>query len=320
VSLEVRSVVDPSAEIVSAISQLAPENPFYTKDYCSFMRLKGMVPVAFQLESSGELVAACTAFSKRGRMNHRLEITSSPDVNGDMAFWNGVRKFCRDSKVSLLDVYTFASPEGAIPQLDGEISRTQRFEFQLDLTVDDLWPGVHRRHIRQIKAARTSGVELRRSSDTDDYRKHADLANLSLSRRRGHGSSIDYEIDVQDLLAFRDLDAGELYFASDGSEMLASMLVLKSAAGAYAQTSGTSDKGRECGASQFLFYEIASALRGEGKSVFNLGGTDVESVGLQEFKFNFGTKKLELEKVQFDFGGVVRKTIGKAVALIRPGR
>jgi lipid II:glycine glycyltransferase (peptidoglycan interpeptide bridge formation enzyme) len=283
------------------------------------MRSKGSSPVVLLLEANGKPVAACTAFSKKGRINHRLEIISAPAVRETAIFWDGLLKFCQDTEVSILSVQTFASTESSIGKMDGEVSRKSRFEYQLDLSADDLWAGLHRRHRRQIKIARDNGLEIRQMADRKSYRLHAEIANLSLNRRRTGGDSIDYEIDFKDLLLFKENNVGELYQAVCGGEVFSSLLVLKSPAGAYAQTSGTSTNGRDCGASQFIFFEVACLLKAEGKTVFNLGGTDLKSSGLQDFKASFGARQFELESAEFYFGGIVKKTIGKVLEFIRPG-
>lgn len=284
------------------------------------MRSKGSSTFVLLLEENGKPVAACTAFSKKGRINHRLEIISAPSVRESEVFWSGLRQFCIDSGVSILSVHTFGSTEASIGGMDGEVSRKKRFEYQLDLTSDDLWAGMHRRHQRQIKIARKNGLEIHRMTDPEAYQLHTELANLSLNRRRTGGDSIDYEIEARDLLLFKDNNVGELYQAVCGGEVFSSLLVLKSPAGAYAQTSGTSLKGRACGASQFVFFEVACLLKAEGKTVFNLGGTDTKSSGLQDFKASFGARQISLETAEFYFGGAMKKTIGKVLGFIRLGK
>ncbi|MGB7210823.1 MAG: GNAT family N-acetyltransferase [Pyrinomonadaceae bacterium] len=319
-SVEFRAVPEPSESLLSSVSSLAPENPFYTPEYCRVMRSKGSSPVVLLLEANGKAVTACTAFSKKGRINHRLEIISAPAVGETDIFWRGLHKFCRDNEVSILSVHTFGSTETSIGRMDGEVSRKKRFEYQLDLRADDIWAGLHRRHQRHIKNASKNGLEIRLTTDPEAYRLHAELANLSLNRRRIGGDSIDYEVDARDLLLFKDNDVGELYQAVCGGEVFSSLLVLKSPAGAYAQTSGTSSKGRDCGASQLIFFEVACLLKAEGKTVFNLGGTDTKSSGLQDFKASFGARQFELEAAEFYFGGVMKKTICKVLEFIRLGK
>ena len=101
-------------------------------------------------------------------------------------------------------------------------------------------------------------------------------------------------------------------------EVLSSILVLRSRSGAYAQTSGTVDGGLEYGAAQFLWHETARRLQNESVDLLNLGGTDLESKGLQEFKAGFGAVRVELESAEFYLGGILRKTVGAMISKFRP--
>ncbi len=316
-SVEFKTISEPSAEIINLVSALAPENPFYTPEYVNVMLEKGSASIVLLLESEGQLVTACTAFSKKGRINQRLDIISLPAIRDQDVFWNGLDNFCRDSDISILGIYTFGSNDAFIRKLGGEVFRKSRYEYQLDLSVCDIWNGLQRRHQRHIKTARKKGLEFRPASEDDAYTLHADLANLSLNRRKSSGDNIAYSIDVRDLISFRNNNAGELYQAVFNGEVVSSIFVLKSPTGAYAQTSGTSNEGRDCGASQFLFFEVACLLKSEGKVLFNLGGTDIDSTGLQEFKASFGAKRVELEAAEFYFGGAFKKAVGKTVDILR---
>lgn len=315
--VEFRAVSDPSRELLERVSASAPENPFYTFEYVNARRGIGADAYVFYLESDSRLLSACTAFSKRGRFNHRLEITSLPGISEPAAFWKGLRRFCRESRVSILDIHTFGSNETEISILDGEVSRRGRYEYQLDLRNTDLWSGLHRRHQRHIKKARNAGLTVRRTTDLRDGAIHTGLANTALTRRRDHGHDIGSEVQNQDSVAYLTNNAGEIFQAILNGEVHSSILVIKSGKGAYSQTSGTTDAGRDLGASQLLFYETASIFQKESFDVFNLGGTDLESHGLQEFKASFGSTRVDLESAEFHFGGVVRKTIGKFIETLR---
>ncbi len=315
--VEFRAVSDPSRDLMERVSALAPENPFFTFEYVDARRTRGVDAYVIYLEEDARLFSACTAFSTRGRLNHRLEITSLPHIDDPAAFWEGLRRFCTESNVSILDVHTFASEEAEIPHNEGEVSRKVRYEFQLDLKNTDLWRGLHRRHQRHIKKALNAGLTLTRSIDPQACEVHTRLANIALTRRRDRGHEIASEIQDQDSLAYLQSNVGEIFQAVLDGEVLSSILVLKSSKGAYAQTSGTTSGGRDLGASQLLFYETACILQKESFDVFNLGGTDMESTGLQDFKASFGARRLQLEAVEFHFGGVVKKTIGKLIEKFR---
>ena len=315
--VEFRAVSDPSRDLLEQVSALAPENPFYTFEYVRARQSRGSDAHVLYLKADGRVSSACTAFSRHGRLNHRLEITSLPSISDPAAFWKGLRQFCRESRVSILDIHTFGSNETAIPKLDGEVSRRRRYEYQIDLRNTDLWGGLHRRHQRHIKKALKAGLVLRRTTDPRDCAIHTSLANTALTRRRDHGHTIASEIKDQDSLTYLKHNAGEIFQALLDGEVFSSILVLKSSKGAYAQTSGTTSDGRDLGASQLLFYETACIFQKESLDVFNLGGTDLESRGLQDFKASFGSKRLDLEAAEFHFGGVVKKTIGKLIETFR---
>ena len=162
-----------------------------------------------------------------------------------------------------------------------------------------------------------AGLVLRRTTDPHACEIHTSLANSALTRRRDHGHAIASEIKDQDSLTYLTNNAGEIFQTVLDGEVFSSILVLKSGKGAYSQTSGTTSDGRDLGASQLLFYETACIFQKESFDVFNLGGTDSESLGLQDFKASFGSKRSELEAAEFHFGGVVKKTIGKLIEKFR---
>ena len=269
------------------------------------------------LESQGVIISACTAFLKSGRLNRRLEITSLPALPNGSEFWDGLVEFCKASGISILNVETFGTMAATIPTLKGETYRSGRYEFQLDLAGIDLWNGLNRRNRRSVKKAMEAGLRLRRGVGLDACQIHVDIANSSLNRRRRRGEEIGYEIKVSDAVAFIENGSGEIYQAARGDEVLSSILVLRSATGAYAQTSGTKDAGLEYGASQFLWHETAKVLQSDAITVLNMGGTDKDSLGLQEFKAGFGAKRLELESAEFYLGGVIKKAIGSIVEKLR---
>lgn len=316
--IEFRAVREPSPNLLADVSALAPENAFYTSAYVDSVRLRGIVPFALLLESDGHLLSACTAFLGSGRLYRKLEITSLPRLTDREAFWNGLVEFCRSSGVSILEVNTFASTETAIEALDGETSRKSRYEYRLDMAGLDLWSGLNRRNRRSIKKAMEAGLQMRRAEEPEACRIHVKIANFSLDRRRRRGDVIAYEIEAEEAIAFIQNKAGEIYQAERDGEVLSSILILRSATGAYAQTSGTSDAGLEYGASQFLWYETARRLQSQSVNVLNMGGTDKASLGLQEFKAGFGAKRIELESAEFYFGSTARKKIGKMINRLRP--
>lgn len=311
------AVPKPVRDLVDQIADLTPENPFYTPEYLEVRRKRGSEVWAISLNSENAPVSGCFGFLSRGRLNSRLEITSLPVLADEPSFWSGLFDFCRSANIAALSVNTFASAATTISQKENLIARTRRNEFRLDLTQPDLWKMMNRRHHRLIKRAKSEGLSIRRANDREAREIHVELANVSLDRRRGRGYSIDSRIELTDVNAFLDLGAGELLQAVKGNEVHATILVARSRTGAYAQSSGTSSDGRNMGASHFLFHEAACSLKEEGLTVFNLGGADEESTGLQEFKLGLGSESIELESAEFFVGSKWKRFASGAISLLK---
>lgn len=304
---------DPSPSLIEAASDLTPENPFYTKDYVAARRLLGATPYLLSVSTDNSMTDACTAFLTRGRFNGRLEITSLPALTKPETFWSGLFKLCAREAIGVLSVHTFGS-EGACITVSNERSAyKRRSEYRIELDGNDLLASMNRRSRRMIRKAEEAGLEMRRSRASVDRLEHIGLANHALERRRRRGDSIAYEIGQPDIDAYLDAGDGELIQAVLDGEIFASMLILRSPAGAYAQSSGSTDQARETGASHFLFYKAAQLLRSEGKRIFNIGGADETSSGLREFKLGFGAREVPLESAEFYTGGPVRRIISKTL-------
>ena len=312
-----RAVVDPPSDIVSSISGLCEDNPFSTASYLSVRKVSGAVPCAIYLESGENMVAGCFAFLSTGRVNSRLEITSLPTIPDPEIFWQGLFQFCRDQNVTLLNVYTFGSTETTIEWKANRTAHKLRSEYRLDLTMPDLWALMNRRHHRLIKKARTNGLQVQRATDSAARQRHIELANLSLDRRRKRGDYIDYRITINDVNAFLDNGGGEIFQAVREGEVFSSLLVARSSKGGYAQSSGTSEEGRKIGSSHLIFHEVALLLKAEGATLFNLGGADEESTGLQEFKLGLGSTRIELESADFYTGSALKKYATRVFMIIK---
>jgi hypothetical protein len=302
---------------MTAISDLAPENPFYTNEYVHVRRVLGSKPYALILENEGQTVAGCLGFLTEGRVNVRLEITSLPVIPDRKLFWRGLFDFSKKVGVSVLSVNTFASIGAVIDETEKRISHKKRSEYRLDLTVPDLWRLMNRRHRRRVNAARSAGLVLNRSNDTAARERHVELSKETLDRLRGRGEAIDSDTTIEDVNAFIDCGAGEMFQAVRGDEVFSTLLVARSRTGAYGQSSGTSDDGRDIGSSHFLFHEVACVLKSEGVEIFNLGGADEHNKGLQEFKLGLGSTRLELESAEFYTGSRLKKFATRAAALLR---
>lgn len=313
-----KAIQDPAADVIERLAELAPDNPFCTVQYAKVRERANSTRTCALLIRDDELVmAGCLGFLSEGRVNSRLEVTSLPVLAEKAVFWQGLMYACRRMGVTVLSVHTFGSVEPEITETRSRTSLKNRSEYRLDLTVPDLWQVMNRRHHRLVKKARSAGLVLHRSSDAASRDKHLQLANMSLERRSTRGERIDYRISRAEVDAFVELGAGEIVQAVRDGEVFSSMLVARSRTGGYAQSSGTSDPGRAIGSSHFLFHETACLLKSEGAEVFNLGGADEQSVGLQEFKLGLGSVRIDLQSAEFYTGSRLKRFATRAAALLK---
>jgi hypothetical protein len=319
VPLEFRYKIEPEADLADRIAELTPDNPFYTSKYNEVRRRLGSTPCLFWIEEDGRLVTGCSAFLSKGWLNSRIEITSLPPLPHPDLFWRGVFDLCRKESITAVSVQTFASTTSQIPALASRTSVRNRCEYRLDLAPDDLLGGNHRLHQRKIRAATGAGLKVRQGSDETTLLSHVDLANKSLDRRRGRGYSINSQIELAEASAFIETGAGSIYQAVLGNKVISTMLIARSRTGGYAQSSGTSDTGRDLGASHFLFYQTACLLKEEGFETFNLGGADDKSKGLQDFKLGTGAVRIDLESADFYVGSQLKRIATKAATFLFGG-
>jgi len=307
-------------DFAAAAAACDPANPFLTHAYAEAMRRLGYQPFLLTLREGTRLSAACAAFLKAGRLSRALEIVSLPALAPGPArerFWEGLRDFCRRARVSHVEAGTFASDPSDIPALPGEVSRRARREYVLDLRAENVWAGLSSNHLRNVKAARKAGVGVRRGADAAALGAHLRLIESSLERRRERGEDAQAGDLAERVAALAGAGAGELFQASLDGEVLSSIFVLLAERGGYYQSAGTSPEGMARGASHFLVHHVAEDLRGRGMEVFNLGGADESSAGLQRFKGGFGARAVELEAAEFFWGSALRKKLGTAARLLR---
>jgi len=308
---------NPSPALCRELTALAPANPFYTSSYIEAQRALVSEPWILSLRRDGELVVACPAFIKSGMLNRSLEIPSLPEATDPEEFWRGVLGFCRHMKVSRMAVNSFGSPRAIIPLLRGEVARTARSEYVLDLRQPDFQKGFSSHHTRNIKRGRHAGLWLRRAVDEQAVQEHAWLVSASMRRREDQGKMVPSDVHRETFAAMARNGAGELFQAVHDGKVFSSVLVLRAEKGAYYQSAGTSPEGMACGASHFLVNEIASALQREGAELFNLGGASEDESGLARFKSGFGGTRVELEAAEFYLGSPIRKRLGSLSAFLR---
>jgi Acetyltransferase (GNAT) domain len=314
-ALAFQAVRDPASELLRNVAASAPENPFYTPAYAEARRILGEWPWMLTLQDEDHLVAACPAFLRSGWLSQTLEVPSiRTDPDGGV-FWGGLLESCRRAGVTHLEVNSYASTHATIPPLRGEVRRTGRTEYVLELTQPDLWKLLREGHRRSVNRARKAGLTLRRSREVPAYHQHVLMMSASMARRQDRGETVPQIAPGS--LPRRSLDllqagAGELVQVVHDGDVLSSVLVLRSQSGAYYYSAGTRPDGMNCGASQFLIFETACALQREGLLLFNLGGAGAANAGLRDFKLGFGAVPRELEAVEVDLATPSRKMLRTA--------
>lgn len=310
-SFRFREEVEPGHDCLAALSALAPDNPFYTPEHAEFRRRQGDTPVLLALENDGVLAGGATAFMRSGRMSRSLEIPSRPLTADDAVFWDGLRRFCDRSRVTALAVNSFASPPGLAPSkgLGREIERRARREFILDLTGDTPLRKMRKGHAYEVKRGEKAGLALRRTIDPAAAETHVSLMNASMQRRLDRGEDVGLTSQIASFRNLLQSGAAALYQAWLGETAVSSNMILLAPLSGYNHTQGTHPDGMNCGAAHFLIRETALALKSEGKSLFNLGGTDQLGGGLERFKTGFGadTASVDADAAAFSLGGRMRR-------------
>lgn len=307
---------------VGALAALAPTNPFATPAFVAAQRALGRDAVVLTLRDGERTVFACAALLTGRAPARLLSIPSAPGFRSTdeaRCFTEGIESIVRASHVCEAEIGSFASPESAAPLFAGRGVHRARVEYLLDLERPVRLSSNHRRNAVR---ARRSGVTVRRGTDHGALAAHLRLMAQSMERRDARGESVPVVAEDREARALLQLGAAELFQAMNGDVPLSSVLVLRSATGAYYHSAGTSPHGMELGASPLLLGEIAASLASEGATVFNLGGAGDESPGLQRFKAGFGARTVSLDAVTVTFGSgaerYVRRGVSRVLRLFSP--
>lgn len=304
-------------EAVERASATDLDNPFLTPRYLESQRMLGREGWLLALEDEGATRAAALAFLERGRLRRTLTIPSSPPVATDSPFWSGVRTFIAEHGVTDLELSTFATPESRIPHWPGELERIDRTEFAMPLKDAELLPRVSKSHRERISKGRRKGLVVRREASDAAIDAHLALHINSMERRKSRGEDVPLEFERAGSAALLASGAGELFQAMLGDHVASSLLILRSATGAYSESSGNSKDGMAIGASHFLRFESASALQAEGVTTFYLGGVRPEEEGLRSFKAGFGTTPIDTQSVSAYVGNPMRRHLSSAIQWLR---
>jgi hypothetical protein len=304
-------------QLADDASRIDPRNPFLDAAYLRAQQALGIECWLLGVESAGRMQAAALGLIRRGRLFTTLDIPSTPGVDAESVFWSGLDAFCRDERVTNLELSTFASPSVSIPVLRGEEARTSRTEYQLGLIGRDVFAGLSTHHRGRVKKGRARGLAVHRSVSGEAFDAHLALHSNSMARRKERHEEVPLEESSADEAALLANHAAELYQAMSGEDTASSLLIMKSSRGAYFKSAGTSPEGMRVGASHFLVLETALALQSEGFEVFHLGGVRQEEEGLRAFKAGFGATPIEGEAVVAYVGGRLRRRVSAAVETIQ---
>jgi UDP-N-acetylglucosamine 2-epimerase (non-hydrolysing) len=309
-SLSFHAQSNPNPEERGRLEAIHPSNPLCRSAYLDVKKALGLEPWILSLRREDEVVSACGAFLKAGRLNRQLEIPSLPLLSCPETFWLGVLNLCTDAGVTVLSLKSVASRCDPIPALARETYRRRHYEYALDLRPDP-WKRYPKGLKYNITRARKAGLEVRRSADEADCQKHLRLAGHSLGRRRRRGEKHLRLPDLHEMIALLRGGVGELFqcVGHDGAA-LSSALILMAERGAMYALAGTSADGMACGASFFLVHELSVMLRAAGKEVFYLGDAAPDAP-LQYFKAGFGAQPMQGESAEFLVGSRLRLELGR---------
>jgi hypothetical protein len=304
-------------QAVERASSTDPDNPFLTARYLQSQQSLEREAWLLSVEDSGAVSAGALCFVERGRLRCALSIPSSPPVAANSPFWPGLRAYIEDQGITDLELSTFASPESRIPPWDGEYERVDRTEFAMLLKDVELLPRVSKSHRERVSKGRKKGLIVRRGHSDAAIDAHIELHINSMGRRKSRGEDVTLEFERAGSAALLASGAGELFQAMLGEHVASSLLILRSATGAYSESSGNSKEGMAIGASHFLRFESALTLQAEGAEIFYLGGVRPQEEGLRAFKAGFGTTPIDTQSVSAYVGGPMRRHLSSAFQWLR---
>lgn len=309
----------PDSELCEQLALANPTNPFFTKAYIQSTAAAGNEVIVLGCGDGADRDAACVGYVRRGRLRTWMTIPSVPR-NAPASFWDGLLEFTRAQRITDIDIATFASPGAVIPRLPGEVARIDRIEFAWRLPDKDLFASLGKSHRERVKKAGKAGMTVRRGATEAQVDAHVALHVNSMDRRRSRGESVPDQFERDNCARFLATGAAELFQAVRDGVVCSSLLVLRSARGAYSESSGNSADGMKVGASHFLRYEVARVLQAEGIDVFFLGGVKPAETGLWSYKAGFGAEQIPMQTVIAYSGGAVRRALSDLNELRHAGR
>lgn len=313
-----RVVSAPSESELAQLQLTDQANPFASAPYAAARRALGATVVLFLERSAREMVGGTIGYVHGRAISRSLEITSAIAPVDPLAFWAGVRAFCRKNRVAEAAIDSYGSRAATLPAWPVPASIRERTEWVLQLADGDA-SHLASNHRRNINKARKHGVAVTSTTDPAAAGIHAHLMAASMHRRSERGEHVPTisETDTRTERAFLASGAARIYQAVLQNEVVSSLLVLTSPQGAYYHSAGTTPEGMETGASTFLVSEIIRALADDGRLVFNLGGAGTESEGLRRFKSGFGAQPVALAAGVYQVASPLHRKLRAVVRLLR---
>ena len=312
-----RRVVQWDAETIDLLDRLGKDNPFFTAGFARAMQALGREIWIISSQGDEVLAGSALGFVCRQKLAAELEFVSIPMAARSSEFWRTVESLVGRERITDITVSSFASPEFELPPLPGEVSRRTRQEYLLPLEASELPGLLSSNHKRNAKKAEKAGITIRRSSEHPGWLEHhIALMEHSAERRVARGESVSMAGSMNDYRAYLQHGAAELFQAMRDTEVLSSVLVLKSPLSAYYHSAGTNPDGMSLGASHFLIHSISKHLQAEGFSQFNLGGA-AEGSSLARFKQGFGPNVVVVPAAACHVGPAWKKYVRHAIRKLR---
>lgn len=254
----------------------------------------------FSIRVGGQCAGNAFGMLQRGRLRSTLMVTSLDTPPGGDAFIEGIQRFAAKKHITeLLFECVGSSAEGAgLPKLEGETSRYfgERL-YVMDLRTPGLEAGFSKNNRRNISKAGKSGVQTITAERSVALAAHFTLTESSLDRRATRGESTALRGSRQRVEQLVESGHGTLYQVALAGEIVSSMLVYAVGDCAYYYDGGSSMRGMEVGASNFLLNNLVENLRQNNFSALNLGIAAHGNDGLARFKEGFAAQLWYVERV-----------------------